>query len=56
MHHGKRAKSHSLSRGVRPTPNYNDRVTEDFIARQDAHIKSSLPANFELTPISGDAW
>ena len=40
----------------RPTPTYHDEVSEDFLARQRAHIEGKHPANFQLTPVSGDAW
>ncbi len=43
-------------RVARPTPTYDDEVSEDFIARQQAHIEAKTPANFQLTPVSGDAW
>lgn len=43
-------------RAVRPTPSYNDEVSKEFIERQDAHVRSTQGPNFELTPISGDAW
>jgi hypothetical protein len=43
-------------RAARPTPTYNDEVSEDFIARQRAHIESRHRAGFELTPVTGDAW
>lgn len=43
-------------RVARPTPAYHDEVSEDFIARQQAHIEGKNPANFQLTPVSGDAW
>ena len=44
------------TRAARPTPTYHDEVSEDFIARQQAHIEGKMPANFQLTPVSGDAW
>lgn len=44
------------ARGARPTPSYNDEVSGDFIQRQQAYIDSQKEANFELTPVSGDAW
>jgi|GEM_PF-6211625 len=44
------------TRAARPTPTYHDEVSEDFIARQQAHIEAKRPANFQLTPVSGDAW
>lgn len=43
-------------RTARPTPSYNDRVTPEFLARQQERIDAQKPANFELTPVSGDAW
>lgn len=44
------------TRAARPTPAYDDEVGADFIARQTAHIESTQPAGFQLTPVSGDAW
>jgi hypothetical protein len=44
------------SRTARPTPPYNDKISAEFIARQQARIDAEKPENFELTPISGDAW
>lgn len=44
------------SRGARPTPTYNDDVSEGYVHRQNNRIEAERPANFELTPVSGDAW
>lgn len=55
MRQPKHSGAHQL-RAARPTPTYNDEVSEGFIERQNAHIKTQLPANFELTPIPGAAW
>lgn len=48
--------SSAPTRAARPTPIYHDEVSEDFIARQQAQIEAKVPANFQLTPVSGDAW
>jgi hypothetical protein len=46
----------SNARAARPTPNYSDEVSADFIARQQAHIEGHQPDGFQLTPVSGDGW
>lgn len=56
MRHPSRQALPASHRAARPTPTYNDEVTQDFIDRQQAHIEGTQPAGFQLTPISGDAW
>lgn len=46
----------SHARAARPTPNYNDEVSSDFIGKQQAYIESHQPEGFQLTPVSGDGW
>ncbi len=43
-------------RAARPTPTYNDEVSEGFISRQQAHIEGNQSAEFQLTQVSEDAW
>ena len=43
-------------RAARPTPNYEDEITEEYIAKQSEYIKVNTGYCVELTPIGGDAW
>lgn len=52
----KRASASYRMKAARPTPAYDDEVSAAFIGRQQAHIDSTLPENFQLTPVSEDGW
>ncbi len=56
MRNPARQASPAYTRAARPTPAYSDEVSEDFIARQQAHIESQQGPKFQLTQVSGDAW
>ncbi|MGY2733654.1 uncharacterized protein YecE (DUF72 family) [Sphingomonas sp. UYP23] len=43
-------------RAARPTPSYNDRVSEEYISQLNAYVAAKNGGPVELTPISGDAW